>query len=150
MKYSKEIEDKIIELYESGDHTIQQICAAVGISRECWYKWKDMQDGFKERLESCEPKRLEKIKELARSGLAKLLDTYEYDEETTEYIDDPINPGTPIIKSKKVTTKRVMPNPTAVIFALTNQDSENFKHKQEIQHSGDLSITWNEEKTYDK
>ena len=30
-----------------------------------------------------------------------------------------------------------MPNPTAVIFALTNLDSANFKHLQHIDHTSD-------------
>lgn len=135
MRYSQAIEDKIIELYESGNHKIQQICEAVGISRDTWYKWKDANEGFKNRLEECEPKRLDNIKDLARSGLAKLLDVFEYEEESIEYIADPANPSKPKIKSKKITTKKVMPNPTAVIFALTNQDSDNFRHKQHVDHT---------------
>ena len=74
---------------------------------------------------------------MARSGLAKLLDVFEYEEEHIEYVDDPKNPGHPKIKSKKIISKKIMPNPTAVIFALTNRDPANFKHLQHIDHTSD-------------
>lgn len=139
-KYSPEIVEKICELVATGDHRIIDVCKMVGIAEQTYYEWKDSKPEFLESLKEAEKKRLEQFKNMARSGLAKLLDIYEYEEETTEYTDNPKEQGKPKIKSKKKTTKRIMPNPTAVIFALTNQDSDNFRHKHEVKHSGDINV----------
>lgn len=134
-KYSEEIVTRICDLLATGDHKISDVCKQVGISEPTYYEWKESKPKFLEALKEAEKKRLEAFKNMARSGLAKLLDVHEYDEETIEYIDNPKDPGKPKIKSKKIVRKKIMPNPTAVIFALTNQDSENFKHKQHVDHT---------------
>lgn len=128
MKYSPEIVKQICELVATGDHIIKDICKQVGISEAIYYVWKEEKLEFLELLKKAEAERLQAFKNMARSGLAKLLDVYEFEEVTTEFIDQK---GKPKVKSRKVTKKVIMPNATAVIFALTNQDSENFKHKAE-------------------
>ena len=69
------------------------------------------------------------------SGLAKLLDPIEYEEKTIEYAVD--SNGTEKVRSRKTVTKRNMPNSAAVIFALCNQDAENFKNIQKV----DVDVT---------
>ena len=134
-KYSEKKADLICELVASGDYKIVDLCKKAGISHETYYAWKKSKPEFSESLKRSEEQRLEVFKNMARSGLAKLLDVYEYEEIHTEYVDDPKNAGKPKIKSKKIITKKIMPNPTAVIFALTNLDPANFKHLQHIDHT---------------
>ncbi len=128
-KYSEEIVKKICDLFSLGDHTVKDVCKQVNISKDTFYAWKIDKPDFSDRLKKAEDERQEAFKTMARSGLAKLLDVYEYDEVTTE--DGTDNRGKPVRKVK-VTRKFIMPNATAVIFALTNRDPENYKHKQEI------------------
>ena len=132
-KYSEKIVDKICELVATGDNRIIDICKRVGISEPTFYEWKNSKPKFLESLKKAEESRLEAFKYMARSGLAKLLDVFEYDELHTEHTHFK---GVPITNIKTI-TKKVMPNPTAVIFALTNRDSANFKHLQHIDHTSD-------------
>ena len=136
-KYSKQIVDKICELIASGDYRIVDVCKKTGIHHDTYYDWKANKPEFSERLKKAEEERLEAFKSMARSGLAKLLDVFEYEEEQIEYVDDPKDSGKTKIKSRKVTKKFIMPNPTAVIFALTNRDPASFKHLKYIDHTSE-------------
>ncbi|OUJ65901.1 terminase small subunit-like protein, partial [Hymenobacter crusticola] len=124
MKYSPEIVETICHKLATGDHRISDVCQQVGITEQTFYRWKEEKSEFSEALKKAEQDRLAAFATMARSGLAKLLDVYEYEEVTTEYTDQG---GEPVIKSRKVTTKRVMPNATAVIFALKNREPEEWK-----------------------
>jgi len=121
----------------TGNHTIADVCKKVGISEALYYKWKTDKIEFLEALKHVEAKRLEVFANMAKSGLAKLLDIHEYEEITTEYEND--KQGKPIIKAQKRVKKKIMPNPTAVIFTLTNRDPENWKNKQSIDAKGDFT-----------
>jgi len=129
-KYSKKMVEAICDELATGNHTIADTCVKVGISETQFYHWKKTKAEFAEALKEVEQKRLEAFANMARSGLAKLLDIHEYEEVTTEYEND--KQGKPIIKSQKRTKKKIMPNPTAVIFTLTNRDPENWKNRQSI------------------
>lgn len=129
-KYSEKIVKEICDLLATGEHRIVDVCKQVGISEAIYYKWKETKVEFLEALKEAEKKRLSEFKHMARSGLAKLLDVYEYEEEHTEYKTN--KEGETLISSKKVIKKRVMPNSTAVIFALCNRDPENFKNIQKV------------------
>jgi transposase-like protein len=150
MKYSKEKAAAICELFATGEHKIADVCKATGITESTFHKWKAEKSEFSESLKKAEASRLAQFATLARSGLAKLLDVYEVEETTTEYVDSKGEDGKskPKIKGRKVTVRKFMPNATAVIFALKNLDSENFKDKQEMEHTGGLAMTWNETRTY--
>src|SRR5690606_3953966 len=128
MKYNKKLVNRICELLASGKYSIEDTCTMVGISKGIFYIWKDKKPEFAEAIEQAETKRLDQYKEMAISGLAKLLDIHEYEEVSTEYEND--KKGNPIIKSQKRVKKKIMPNPTAVIFTLTNRDNENWKNRQ--------------------
>lgn len=73
------------------------------------------------------------IKEDALKSLKTLICGLEYNETKTEYESG--KDGKPVIKRQMVTSKRILPNATAVIFALTNRDPEKWKNRyaQEIE-----------------
>jgi hypothetical protein len=129
-KYSEEIVNKICELISTGDYTIKDVCKQVGISKETFYSWRKEKPDFSDLYKKAEEERLESFKIMTRSGIAKHLNGYEYDEETIEYVTD--NKGAEKTKSRKVVRKYIMPNPTILIFSATNLDSENFKHMQYV------------------
>lgn len=133
VKYSKEIANKIIELYATGNYSIQDICDEVKIARDTFYLWKNRKS-FADALAEAHKKRLDAIGEMAMSGLVILIKGHEYDEITTEYTEG--KDGKPKIKSQKKVKKFIMPNPAMVALALTNRKSEDWKHKQSLEHSG--------------
>lgn len=135
-KYSKKKVKEIIELYSSGKYNNLDLCTKAEISQETFFKWKREKPEFSEALKDAEDQRQNNFKEMALSGLAKLLDGYEYEEITMEG-----KPEKPTFIKK--TKKFIPPNPTAVIFTLTNTDPANFKHKSEVQHSTDGTFTFN-------
>lgn len=135
-KYSKKLVKLICDELATGNHTIADVCIKVGITETTFYDWKKKKPEFSESLKEVEAKRLEAFANMARSGLAKLLDIHEYEEVTTEFEND--KQGKPVIKFQKRTKKKIMPNPTAVIFTLTNRDPENWKNRQSIDAKGDF------------
>lgn len=138
MKYIPEVVDKICDLLSSGDYTIKDVCRQVGINEDTYHTWKKEKPDFSEAIKKAEIARLDSFAKMAKSGLAKLLDVYEYEEVTTEYVDSKGKDDNgnevskPKIKSRKVVKKFIMPNPTAVIFALKNRDPDNWADKQEV------------------
>lgn len=143
MKYCKEIAGKIIELYASGDQSIQAICDAVKIDRTTFYAWKQNK-AFGKKLETAHKKRLDAIGEMALSGMVILLTKHEYEETTIEYTEG--KDGKPKIKSQKKVKKFIMPNPSMVALALTNRMADDWKNKQSIDqrvtHENPLIIDW--------
>lgn len=157
-KYSLRIAKKICEMRATGNYRIKDICAHVGISHMCLLNWRKDIPEFAEMYEDAETERLDNIGELAESGLKLLLVEHEFEETTTEYksvkhletIEDTSSKTKitnttykPIKASEKTVKKKIMPNPTAVIFALTNRQREHWKNRQDINHKaeeGDLGF----------
>jgi transposase-like protein len=135
MKYSKKLAEVIVDLVSTGDHTIAAVCKHVGISEAVYYKWKNEKLEFMEALKGAEVTRLESLGKLALSGLAVLLTKHEYEEVTTEYTEG--KDGKPKIKNQKKVKKFIMPNPTAVIFTVTNRLPDDWKHVSKIDHTTD-------------
>jgi transposase-like protein len=134
MKYTKDLVERICELFATGEHSVASVCTQVGISEAVFYRWKNDKVEFVESLKKAEALRLSAFKQMARSGLAKLLDVYEYDEMSRSYSVD--KHGKRRVKFEKATRRKVMPNATAVIFALKNLDAENFQDKQAHEITG--------------
>jgi len=130
MKYSKAICDKICELKATGNHTLEQICDKVKIATSTYHKWKKEQIEFSNALVVAEEMRLDSITQMARTGLAKLVAPEESEEifEEWEFDED----GKDRLVKKRIVKKTANPNATAVIFTLTNGDSDNFKHTNHL------------------
>lgn len=128
-KYSKALVKEICDLLATGEFTIADTCKKLGIVKDTFYRWIKEKSDFSDAIKAAEEKRRSSFAEMAKSGLAKLLDVHEYEEVTTEYEND--KEGRPVIKKQKRVKKKVMPSAPAVIFALTNLDSDNFKNRQQ-------------------
>lgn len=139
MKYNNKIADKICELLATGRHRIEDICKMVGITKATFYHWKDSKLYFSDKLKEAEEKRLESFADMAKSGLAKLLDVHQFVETKTEYetVKDKDGKDTRRVKSKTKTTKFIMPNPAAVIFTLTNRLPDDWKNKHDHTTNGE-------------
>lgn len=133
MKYSKALVKEICEELATGKHTIADTCIKVGISEATFHHWRNTKLEFSEALKGAEYKRLESFKNMALSGLAKILDVYEYEEVHTDYEND--KTGKPKVKGQKRVKKFTMPNTAAIIFTLTNRDSQDWQNKQNVDHT---------------
>ena len=76
------------------------------------------------------------ILEDARKSLKTLICGQEYEETKTEYESD--KNGNPRIKKQTRVTKKILPNPTAVIFALCNRDPEHWQNRVSNEISGKI------------
>lgn len=129
-RYCPEIVEEIASYIEQGDSNINAAKKA-GITEAAFYKWKKEHVEFVERLKKAEENyhnwELVGILADAKKSLKVLICGQEYEEVKTEYKSD--ENGQPVIKSQVRTTKKVLPNATAVIFALCNRDPEHWQNR---------------------
>lgn len=138
-KYTSEKAAIICKAIADGE-TIQYACKKANISDDTFARWRANNAEFAEQLKRAEAEYNrwysdELVRDCKRS-LKTLILGSEYEETTVEYESD--KNGNPRIKKQKTVTKRVMPNPTAIIFALTNRDPENWKNRQTNEITGNL------------
>lgn len=137
VKYSKAIAKKFCDLVASGKFTIEDCCSQCGFVKQTFYNWKEKYLDFLDLYEEAEIQRMDAIKEMAISGLAKIVDVFEYEEVKQETIIEKDEKGnlkqipTKIIRTKK----RVMPNQAAINFVLTNQDAIRWKNRNSVDHT---------------
>lgn len=122
--------------------TYEVAAAKAGISVKTLYEWQAEKGEFAEAIKRAKAEYEkwlnEGILEDARKSLKRLVCGEEYEEVKTEYESDPRNPLQPRIKKQIHTTKKVLPNPTAVIFALCNRDPDNWKNRVSNELSGKI------------
>ena len=133
---------RICEKYALGTYTLDSCCDNEDITDATFYTWtkeiEEIRDAFKNAQTASENRYKKELKEKAKTALTKLIEGFESVESFQE--------GTPDkngkITTTKVTTKKrfIGPNPIAVIFALTNVDSEYFKHKNETAVTGKIQV----------
>lgn len=104
-----------------------------GINKATFFEWMntkpDFADAVKRAKQAFEEWECNQLLADARKSLKSLILGIEYEETKTTYEPDPRNPASPRIKSQVVTTKRIPPNATALIFALCNRDPEHWQQK---------------------
>lgn len=129
-KYTPERVARICNAIAEGK-TNEQAATMGGISKDTFYEWMksnpDFSDHIKKAKAQYEDWLMNGILEDARNSLATLIKGVEYEEVKTEYENDSF--GNPRIKKQSRTTKKILPNPTAVIFALCNRDPEHWKNR---------------------
>lgn len=137
--YTPERVEAILDSLRKGDS--DEIAARIGgINVGTFYRWQTEKDEFREAVKKAkadfEAWTLGEILTDARRGLKVLVCGTEYEEVKTEYEQDPHDPSHPRIKRQTRTTKKVLPNPTAVIFALCNRDPDHWQNKVSQELSG--------------
>lgn len=131
-KYNPEIVQKICQYIEQGE-TNEHAAELAGVSKQTFYFWLntkvDFSDAVKKAKEEYRHWLHNDILADAERSLKVLINGTEYEEIKTEYEQNPTNPDAPRIKKQSRTTKKILPNPTAVIFALCNRDPEHWKNR---------------------
>lgn len=110
--------------------TDEQIAENIGISRSTLSKWKNDHSDISDTLKRGK----EVIDRQVENALLKRALGYEYTEVTKELTD------AGMVTTKKV-TKQVAPDTTAQIFWLKNRKPNEWRDKQDINHSGDIGVT---------
>lgn len=107
-------------------------CSRAGISEATFARWREKYEDFEKAIKRAEQEYNDwYTNDLVRDckkSLKMLITGTEITETTTEYVSD--KDGNPTIKHQRVVTKMIMPNATAIIFALTNRDPDNWKNRQ--------------------
>lgn len=127
-KYSKEIVEEITDLIKSDSYTVTEICKRVGIADCTYFEWQKEKPDFSDKIKKAKKERRKMYAVEAEKSLLKKIRGYEVVETKT------VNRQ----KSTEITTttKHILPDTAAIIFALTNQDPENWKNKQYNEHTG--------------
>lgn len=125
MKKNDEIKNSIVEMVRRLNPTKAALCKKHGITWNTLKNWREDDTEFDKAYKSAVKDYLNEINISARKSLGKLVKGYSYNEEKTVYISGP--DGEPVILQKTITKKHVQPNPTAVTYALSNLEPENFE-----------------------
>jgi len=135
MKYRKEIVETLVKHLKKGS-TITSACDAVGISKEAFYNWmktkSDFYDSIK-KVQSVADKQVENA--LFRSAVGFTITEKEYRSIKMKGFET----GKELVKATK---KKVLPNVTAQIFWLKNRNPDEWRDRQELEHSGFVDITY--------
>lgn len=147
-KYETIVEPKLvlIEGWARNGLTIEQIAKNLGISKVTFYKYMNDHIELFERLK----KGKEVVDIEVENALLKRALGYEYKEVTKERTLKKDNNGVPLVNVHgvpihemvitKEVTKQVAPDTTAQIFWLKNRKPQDWRDKQEVQHSGDMGL----------
>ena len=131
-KYTEERVEKICEALRNGCTDIDAARAA-GVSKDTFYEWMKTKTDFPALVKNAKKEyqdwEYNGILADAKKSLKTLICGLEYEETKTELERDPNNPSAPRIKRQTKTTKRILPNATAVIFALCNRDPQHWQNR---------------------
>ena len=132
--FSQETADKLCEMLATGLYTPYEACAVIRLSGERFNRWYNEHPGFCGPLKLAQEQGRHLFSKAARAALLELLQSKQHEEEVCTYAVD--EQGNSRLVSRQVTTKTIVPDPAAVIFALKNFDGENFQET----HSHFLSL----------
>jgi hypothetical protein len=113
----------------------EEIAGKIGIAPSTLYLWKDKYLEIAEALK----KGKEVIDFEVEQALLKRALGYSYKEQTYERVWNPTLNKYIKVNTKTV-TKQVVPDTTAQIFWLKNRKPDKWRDKQEIEHSGKMTI----------
>ena len=139
--YSAERVKKICDAIANGEtNAVAAKIGGIHISTFC--EWQNTKPEFAEAIKNAklafEGWQSNEILEDARKSLKTLICGQEYEEIKTEYENGP--DGKPRIKKQSRTTKKILPNPTAVIFALCNRDPEHWQNRISQDVNGKIDV----------
>jgi len=131
-KYTEDCINKICDALRNG-YTDVDAAHAAGISKDTFYEWLKYKTDFADLVKNAKKEfqdwEFNGILADAKKSLKTLICGVEYEETKTELEQDPNHPGAPRIKRQTKTTKKILPNATAVIFALCNRDPEHWQNR---------------------
>lgn len=141
--YNAERVARICKAFSEGA-TNEEAAKLGGIHIDTFYEWQkskpEFSDAVKRAKDDFAQWQMNGILEDARKSLKILICGQEYEEVKTEYEQDPSRPDKPRIRKQTRTTKKILPSPTAVIFALCNRDPEHWQNRIAQDVNGKLDV----------
>lgn len=126
---------RIVKLWRGKGWSAEKIADAIGVTRQCIYGWIKKHEEFKKIWYEC----FDEIKTTAEQGLFYLTKPHE---RRTKQVDIYIDKnGNVTNKHERETTTTDPPDFKACKYTLENLASDEYKDKQNVQLSGDISVT---------
>ncbi len=143
-RYNKKIVKDICDLHEKDSYTVAEICTLVHISESTYYDWKAKKPEFSEAIKKAQDNFNLLLAAEAKKSLLKKIRGYTVIEKRTVRVGtgEVTDKGKAKTKIKEhaETEKHIQPDTAAIIFTLTNRDSDNWKNKQDTNISGALDL----------
>ena len=116
--------------------------AAARVGHDSFYRHLRDDSDFSEKVKKAEQHYQEwydsRLVVDCKRSLLELIQGYEWDETTTESV---LNKDGKMVETKRKTVhKKAAPNPTAIIFALCNRDSDNWKNRVAQDVNGKIDV----------
>ena len=139
-KFSKKTVERIVGLIKSDTYTIAEICRQVGITPKTYHQWVNDYPDFADAIEQAKDERMQAMVIEAKKSLMKKIQGYDVTETKVVTVpgtkkDEKGNPK-PIIKEQTTTKKHIQADTAAIIFTLTNGDSEHWRNRQTTEVTG--------------
>ena len=144
----------ICKLYAQDQYAIKECCKKYRVDFSTFIRWCNNDDDLNEIYEEAKEVKdkiyFHNIKERSQTSLEKLVMGQTYDEVKIQYEEiqvhnkegNPTGETITIEAKKTVTQKKILPNTTAVIFALKNADRKNWNDRYKVEHSGGKYIPY--------
>lgn len=139
------LSEKVCELYETQNATIESCCEAIGISDGSFRLWcrqiAEIGERYKKAKELSVELYWDRLRDKAQRGLERLVEGTTYTEIRRENGEGPKGPITKTVEAEVV----IMPNPISVIFALKGEFPDRFVERTRsdatvtISNGGELS-----------
>lgn len=131
--------EKICSVYATGEYSVKASSEANGVSERTFHAWVKKHDEiaalYAAAQRMAEKKYLKRLKHKAKTALEKRVEGYtiKLQKQKWEYtFDRQQGKNVRRLVATEVAEKEVLPNMSAIIFALKNTDPDNFKDKQEV------------------
>lgn len=137
-----QVSQKICDLYAANNFTLESCCKECGITEQTFHNWKneilEILDAYKKAKTKNNTNYKTQLREKAKTSMQKLIEGWEYKKTTKE------KKVVGAVEHVRITetTEIVLPNPTMIIFAMTNTNNENessFVHRQTLSGGQDES-----------
>lgn len=134
LKYSESLVRKILDYLEEDKYSYSQICRKVGITYPTFARWRSEKEEFREAIELAEETCRQNYAIEAKKSLKKKIKGYH--ETETRTVKRPDGEGELKVVEVTETRKHIPPDTTAIIFALTNTDPQNWKNRHSAEVTG--------------
>lgn len=145
-KVDKNTLENIIALFRSDTYTVVEVCRIVGISTRTFYLWQKDNQEFAQAIQDAKEELKQRIIcEAKRSLLRKVKGCITIEKKTititSKEVDGNGHPKSQI-KRYIIIEKHIPPDLTAIIFALTNLDPNNWRNKfsNEVTNGDDKNL----------
>ena len=135
-KYTPTVIKRAYALLRHNDYTVPDISKKIGIAEDTYYHWLRQPEkyiGFKDLLKKCEEERLAKLKIVARNSIMKKAEGWKTKEKT---ISKGTNAKGIPFENETITEKILVPDTALLTWIAENLESDIFKNRQEVRHTG--------------